>query len=97
MDILGNTKLTSYALSKLNQDDIKPHTKSIISLVSELSIRPKNETSDEKKIRKQNIKEYRRERRQEKKANKLAFTVEKCRQEKHLASFKNNQGKIKLF
>ena len=53
MDILGNTKLTSYALSKLNQDDIKPHTKSIISLVSELSIRPKNETSDEKKIRKQ--------------------------------------------
>ena len=48
--------------------------------------RKKNETKDEKKVRKNAVKEERRNRRFEKKANKLAFKDEQKIQEKILAS-----------
>ena len=43
------------------------------------TLRPKGETSDERRFRKQGVKEERRERRHEKKANQLAFWAEKVR------------------
>ena len=54
-------------------------TKSNITRLSELSIRPKNETAEERKQRKKELKELRAERRAEKKANRLAFIEEKIR------------------
>lgn len=52
------------------------------SIVSELSVRPKDETPEERKERKKALKDYRRERRIERKANSEAFKEEKKRQEK---------------
>lgn len=96
MNILGKPKLTAEALSRLDNYEKESGPKSVISCLSELSIRPKNESPEEKRIRKQNLKNYRRDRRQEKKANSLAFKDEKSRQEKVLLNFKNNQGQIKI-
>ncbi|OXU28929.1 hypothetical protein TSAR_007434 [Trichomalopsis sarcophagae] len=59
------------------------------SVVSELTIRSKNETPEERKERKKNFKEYRRERRKERKINIEAFKQEKKRQENIL----NNERK----
>lgn len=53
---------------------------SVLSTLSVLSIRPKDETADDKKQRKRLLKEYRNERRIERKANTLAFRDEKKRQ-----------------
>lgn len=50
--------------------------------MSELSLRPKNETAEERKARKKELKDYRAQRRAEKKANKIAFTEEKLRMAK---------------
>lgn len=67
---------------------------SVLSTLSILSIRPKNETKDEKHERKKLLKEYRAERRIEKKANTLAFKTEKETQERITANNKLNiQGK----
>lgn len=54
-------------------------TRSNMSRLSELSVRPKNETTDERRQRKKELKELRAERRAEKKANRLAFNEEKIR------------------
>ncbi|KAH8367130.1 hypothetical protein KR084_001920, partial [Drosophila pseudotakahashii] len=54
--------------------------KSVLSTLSVLSIRPKDETAEEKKERKRLLKDYRYERRIEKKANSEAFKEEKKRQ-----------------
>jgi len=54
--------------------------KSVLSTLSVLSIRPKDETPEEKKERKRLLKDYRNERRIEKKANSEAFKEEKKRQ-----------------
>lgn len=59
-----------------------------------MSIRNRHETSEEKKSRKNAVKELKRERRIEKKANKLAFKEEKTRQEKFTA--KNPGAGMKL-
>ncbi|XP_073844798.1 LTV1 ribosome biogenesis factor [Musca autumnalis] len=82
-----SNQLTAKALAKLdNEADGKvtgPKSlcaKSVLSTLSVLSIRPKDETPEEKKERKRLLKEYRQERRIEKKANAEAFKEEKKRQ-----------------
>ncbi|EDW85817.1 uncharacterized protein Dwil_GK23272 [Drosophila willistoni] len=79
-------QLTAKALANL--DDSSPNAtgpkslcaKSVLSTLSVLSIRPKDETPEEKKERKRLIKDYRQERRIERKANTEAFKEEKKRQ-----------------
>ncbi|KAK0179134.1 hypothetical protein PV327_007953 [Microctonus hyperodae] len=62
------------------------------SVVSVLSVRPKNETPEERKNRKAAWKEYKKARREERKANTEAFKEEKKRQEKLLMN--NKYSKI---
>ncbi|XP_068679814.1 protein LTV1 homolog [Montipora foliosa] len=57
------------------------------------SIRSKDETKEEKKLRKQDVKSDRKVRRMEKKANKIAFKSEKQKQEFSLMHTKQQQGK----
>ncbi|KAH8237305.1 hypothetical protein KR038_009371, partial [Drosophila bunnanda] len=79
-------QLTAKALANLADDSAEvtgPKSlcaKSVLSTLSVLSIRPKDETAEEKKERKRLLKEYRTERRIEKKANTEAFREEKKRQ-----------------
>lgn len=63
---------------------------SVISQLSQLSIRPKDESAQERRDRKKLLKEYRRERRLEKKLNSLAFKEEKERQIKININDRNN-------
>ncbi|OQV13522.1 hypothetical protein BV898_12268 [Hypsibius exemplaris] len=59
----------------------------ILSLISSLSVaRPKNESPEERKLRKQTLKGLRKERRIEKKSCRVAFREEKVRQEKEVAN-----------
>lgn len=58
--------------------------------------RDKQESPEERRARKQAIKEERKERRVEKKANKEAFKEEKVRQEKQLLSLRTNVQGLKL-
>lgn len=58
--------------------------------------RAKHESTDERKARKQAIKEERKDRRVEKKANKQAFKMEKSRQEKEQLNLRQNVQGIKL-
>lgn len=67
---------------------------SVLSTLSVLSIRPKDESAQEKLERKQLLKAYRRERRVERKANTQAFKDEKKEQERnHINNRRNLQGK----
>ncbi|XP_074485312.1 protein LTV1 homolog [Sebastes fasciatus] len=59
-------------------------------------IRNKEESNEERKARKQAIKEERKERRVEKKANKTAFKEEKVRQEKQMLNLRTNVQGMKL-
>lgn len=68
-----NNKLTEKGLKQLNKDDDQETIRSMTSLISQLSLRNKNETKEEKQQRKKNLKEYMKERRLEKKANREAF------------------------
>ncbi|KAK2141617.1 hypothetical protein LSH36_1068g00008 [Paralvinella palmiformis] len=52
--------------------------------------RSSKETAEERRLRKQAIKEERKMRREQKKANKIAFKSEKIRQEKELLNIKQN-------
>ena len=74
--------------SSSGSDDSGSDTQSdVLSLISSLSVaRPKNETPEERKLRKQTLKALRRERRVEKKSCRVAFTEEKVRQEKEVAN-----------
>merc|ERR1719219_442068 len=76
--------LTAQALKQLDADDSEPEDDlmSLKSKISELSVRPQHETLEEKKARKANLKQFRRERRSEKKSNTQAFKSEKMKQEK---------------
>uniref|UniRef100_A0A8C2ZV85 Protein LTV1 homolog n=1 Tax=Cyclopterus lumpus TaxID=8103 RepID=A0A8C2ZV85_CYCLU len=58
--------------------------------------RDKEESTEERKARKQAIKEERKERRVEKKANKTAFKEEKVRQEKQMVNLRTNVQGMKL-
>lgn len=99
----NENKLTIKSLAKFNNlnsgmdksDDTQSVcAESVMSTLSVLSIRPKNETSVERNQRKKLLKEYRHERRIERKANTAAFKNEKKRQEKIRMNNKNNiQGK----
>ena len=92
--------LTAGALKQLDQlsDDGQEDDEvmSIKSKISELSVRPKHETSEEKKGRKSQLKHARKERREEKKANSEAFKMEKKMQEKIMMNNKNNLQGIKI-
>ena len=90
-------KLTVKSLAKLAHNDehslAGPKSlcaESVISTLSVLSIRPKDETLEEKRERKKLLKEYRNERRIEKKSNKLAFNEERLRQNMIQVNAKNN-------
>lgn len=88
-------KLTKKALAHLNDSGEKHGPSSVISALSMLSIRNKNESLEEKKIRKKQLKEYRKVRRMERKINKEAFKEEKRKLEKAIACNKlNKQGFI---
>lgn len=63
---------------------------SIISQLSSLSFRPKDELPEDRKIRKKLLKEYRKERRIEKKVNTEAFKEEAKRQVKVVMNNRNN-------
>jgi len=89
--------LTAAALKQLDrmnhhsdEDDSDDDLQTVASRVSQLSIRNKHETIEEKRVRKQAVKEFRRERRIERKANTQAFKEERKRQEKILINNKNN-------
>jgi len=95
-NILGNTgKLTAGLLAQFDLENSVPKgpesvAESRKSTLSVLSVRPKGETTDEKKERKKLLKEYRKERRVERKANTEAFKEEKKRQEKILLNNRQN-------
>lgn len=72
-------RLTARRLTALDESK---STRSNISRLSELSHRPKFETPDERRARKKELKEFRAQRRLEKKANRLAFQEERIRQHK---------------
>jgi protein LTV1 len=95
-----SSKLTQKTLAKLNNEQQQQHestsgpkslcAESIMSTLSVLSIRPKEETAEERKERKKLLKEYRNERRIEKKANKIAFNDERIKQNAISMNQKNN-------
>lgn len=99
----GAGKLTTKALAKLDaetdakESEVGPKSlcaKSVMSTLSVLSMRPKDESVEEKKERKKLLKEYRSERRIEKKTNAEAFKEEKKRQVHIKINKQNNiQGK----
>merc|ERR1719427_2603679 len=90
-NVLGRG-LTAGALKQLDVDTgvLDDDVASVRSKISEFSIRPKHETLEEKKTRKQGLKQVRKERREEKKANTMAFKAEKTRQNKININNKNN-------
>merc|ERR1711885_75179 len=89
-DTLGRG-LTSAALKQLDlENNSRADEDDLKSRMTECSIRPKHETKEEKKARKNEVKMVRRDRREEKKANILAFKSEKIRQEKININVKNN-------
>ena len=58
--------------------------------------RKKGETTEERKMRKQCVKESKKDRRLEKKATKIAFQEEKCRQKKELMNIQQNLSGIRI-
>ncbi|KOC69001.1 Protein LTV1 like protein, partial [Habropoda laboriosa] len=90
-------KLTAKTLAQFDQqnESCKPARSQSVaetmkSTLSVLSIRPKDETSEERKQRKKALKGYRKERRIERKANSEAFKEEKKRQEKIILNNRQN-------
>ncbi|XP_046643662.1 protein LTV1 homolog isoform X1 [Daphnia pulicaria] len=101
LNVLGKPGLTKKFLDQLDQqtEGTKKNcveTQSIISTLSTISIRPKDETPEQRTERKRLVKEYRQERRKEKKANSLAFKEEKKLQEKQHINNRKNVSGIKL-
>lgn len=83
MGVLGADKKSMSDSSSDESDE----EDDILSLISSLSVaRPKNETPEERRLRKHTLRELRRERRLQKKTNKMAFNEEKIRQEKETAN-----------
>ncbi|XP_019645219.1 PREDICTED: protein LTV1 homolog [Branchiostoma belcheri] len=95
--VLGSKGLTKKQLEeqdRLEEGESSEEEEMEITIRS-APARKKGETAEEKKLRKQAVKAERRERRIEKKANKLAFKEEASRQEKIVMNQKNLKG-IKL-
>ncbi|KAH1006731.1 hypothetical protein HUJ05_007449 [Dendroctonus ponderosae] len=100
-DVLGNNQLTRKTLGKLDGENAKEEGakslagKTLVSQLSELSIRPKGETSEERRLRKKGLKEIRKQRRMEKKQNTLLFKI--CsKQEALIALNRGNMPGTKL-
>lgn len=97
---VGSQKLTASLLA--HHDDLHECAPShrgpgsIISAISTLSLRPKNESPQDRLIRKKNLKDFRKERRIEKKANKLAFKDEKKKMEREFVNRKVQTSAIRL-
>jgi len=71
-------QLAKAALEQMDDDsDSSEVSHSVISGKSTSTVRPKGETAEERRIRKQAVKQERRERRAEKKANQFAFKERK--------------------
>ncbi|XP_076655731.1 LTV1 ribosome biogenesis factor [Halictus rubicundus] len=94
---VSSGKLTAKTLAQFDhQNEIGNATgpqsvaETMRSTLSMLSIRPKDETTEERRERKKALKEYRKERRIERKANTEAFKEEKKRQEKILLNNRQN-------
>ncbi|RWS22608.1 protein LTV1-like protein [Leptotrombidium deliense] len=64
--------------------------------MSELSIRSRDETPEERKARKQAFKELKRERKEERKANRTLFKEEQIRQNKEMLNVRNRLKAVKL-
>lgn len=85
------TKHNAFETSKLDDDEQMSVAQSLLSTLSVLSIRPKDETPEERIVRKKLLKEYRAERRLEKKASRVQMKESK----KHLSNVKiNNQNNV---
>ncbi|XP_025832958.1 protein LTV1 homolog isoform X2 [Agrilus planipennis] len=87
VNVFGKNKLTQNNLIQLNKqnNDLGNDcntVSSVMSTLSQLSVRPKGEGTEDRKQRKQLLKDYRKERRKEKKNNRVAFKVECQRQSK---------------
>ncbi|ESP00566.1 hypothetical protein LOTGIDRAFT_157842 [Lottia gigantea] len=85
---LGLPGLTRKQIEKEMRESRKADTAS--------TYRPKGETTEEKKARKQAVKDERKVRRAEKKINKQAFNSEKLRQEKEIVNLQKNVQGIKM-
>lgn len=98
-------KLTAQTLAEFNLQNAETRSygpksmggQSLASRLSVLSIRPKNETLEEKRNRKHELKQCRRERRKEKKINALAFKEENKKQIKITMNEKNNKSNNKFY
>lgn len=100
LNILDHNKLTKKALDQFNEVHQGCQTegpKSVISQLSYLSIRPKDETPEGRRERKRLLKAYKKERREEKKANSLAFKEEAKKQVKIMINQQNNVQGNKIF
>jgi len=93
---ITSSGLTEAGLKRLDRNEGEGDTKSLVSTISHLSVRSKDETPEERKLRKSQVKELRRERRQEKKANMAAFKEEKQRQQKESINIKQNLSCVRL-
>ncbi|KAL3172776.1 hypothetical protein MRX96_038963 [Rhipicephalus microplus] len=90
--------LSRQGLRQLDREfegDSDEETRSRMSVAS--SIRPKDETPEQRKERKAAVRAMRRERRAEKKANSEAFKAEKLRQEKAMANVRQNLNSMRLY
>jgi len=101
MNVLDNDQKNKLTERLMKEHNIAQHestsagpkslcAESVLSTLSVLSIRPKDEKPEEKRERKKLLKEYRNERRIEKKANKLAFNEERLRQQVDAINAKNS-------
>lgn len=77
------------------EDSAEEETRSRTSVAS--SIRPKDETPEQRRERKAAVRALRRERRAEKKANTEAFKAETLRQERALANVRQNLTSMRLY
>uniref|UniRef100_A0A0C9SCJ3 Protein LTV1 homolog n=1 Tax=Amblyomma americanum TaxID=6943 RepID=A0A0C9SCJ3_AMBAM len=90
--------LSRQGLKQLDREfegDSEEETRSRTSVAS--SIRPKDETPEQRRVRKAAVRAMRRERRAEKKANTEAFKTEKLRQEKAMANVQQNLTTMRLY
>ena len=102
--VLDRPGLTARKLAKLDalNADIDSNEKgsksecSRFSRLSELSVRIPNETPEQRRERKFALKEYRRERRTEKKANKEAFKSQQIKLNKEVINLQKNINAVKL-
>ncbi|XP_063237824.1 protein LTV1 homolog [Bacillus rossius redtenbacheri] len=71
-------------------------TETVLSSLSVLSLRPRGERAEGRRERKKSLKEYRKERRLEKKANTLAFKEEKKRQERNALNMRASLQTVRI-